>query len=309
LKPPYDEVLGVQFKVTEWFTGAVPDPESEMVRGELVALLVTVTLPEKLPEVVGANVMLKDVDCPAARVRGSAKPVALNPAALILICETDTLELPVFARVTECVPLVPVVMLPKLSEAGDAASCATGETPVPARATTSGELSVLFTRVRLPERLLAEPGVKLMVKAEEPPGGTESGSASPEKLKPVPVSDAWVTLRFAVPGLLIASIWVLVTPTVTLPKLTLAGTTEICGCTPLPLSEIVPGELVALLTKLRLPVALPAVAGANLTVSERLWPAARVTAPVKPLTVNPAPVIATCERLTLAVPVFVSAIT
>lgn len=279
-----------------------------MARGELLALLVTVTLPETLPEVVGANVMLKDVDCPAARLRGSAKPVALNPAALMLICETDTLELPVFARVTVCVPLVPVVMLPKLSEAGDAASCATGDTLVPASATTRGELSVLFTRVRLPERLLTEAGVKLMVKVEEPPGGTESGNARPEKLKPVPISDAWVTLRLAVPGFLMASIWVLVTPTVTLPKLTLAGTTEICGRTPLPLNEIIPGELVALLTKLRPPVALPTVAGAKLTMSEKLWPAARVTAPVKPLTLNPAPVMATCERLTLAVPVFVSAI-
>ena len=82
------------------------------------------------------------------------------------------------------------------------------------------------------------------------------------------------------------SVWVLVTPTVTLPKLTLAGITEICGCTPLPLSEIVAGELVALLATLRLPVALPAAAGAKLTVSVKLWPAARVTAPGKPLTVR-----------------------
>jgi len=308
LKPPYDEVLGVQFKVTEWFTGAAPDPESEMARGELVALLATVTLPEKLPEVVGAKVMLKDVDCPAARVRGSAKPVALNPAALMLICETDTLELPVFASVTLCVPLAPAVMLPKLSEEGDAVSWVMGDTPVPASGTTNGELSVLFTSVRFPEKLLADAGVKLTVKVAEPPGTTESGTVSPEKLKPVPTSGAWVTLRFAVPGLVMTSVWVLVTPTVTLPKLTLAGITEICGCTPLPLSEIVVGELVALLIKLRLPVALPAVAGAKLTLSEKLWPAARVTAPVKPLTVNPAPVMATCERLTLAVPVFVSAI-
>ncbi len=285
----------------------MPDPESEMARGELAALLVTVTLLGRLPVAVGANVTLKEVDWPAARVRGSANPVALNPAPLVLICETDTLKLPVFARVTLCVPLVPVVMLPKLSEAGDAVSWATGDTPVPARATTNGELSVLFTSGRLPEKLLAEAGVKPTVKAEEPPGGRESGNASPETLKPVPASDAWVTLRFAVPGLLMVSVWVLVTPTVTLPKLTLAGITEICGCTPLPLSEIVAGELVALLATLRLPVALPAVAGAKLTVSVKLWPAARVTVPGKPLTVNPGPVMATCERLTLAVPVFVSA--
>jgi hypothetical protein len=81
LKPAYDEVLGVQFKVTEWLTAAAPDPESEMAKGELVALLVTVALPERLPVLVGANVTLKEVDCPAARVTGRAKPAALNPAS------------------------------------------------------------------------------------------------------------------------------------------------------------------------------------------------------------------------------------
>jgi hypothetical protein len=306
LKPRNVEELGVQSKVTEWLTGAVPDPESETASGELAALLVTVTLPIKLPMVIGANVALNEADCPAASVRGSAKPVSLNPAPLTLICERDTLELPVFVRLTLCVALVPVVMLPKLSEDGDALSWRTGETPVPAKETTSGELGVLLTSVRLPEKLLAEGGLKPTVKEEELPGGTESGNASPEKLKPVPPSIAWVTLRFAVPGLLMVTIWVLVTPTATLLKVTLLGITEICGCTPLPLNEIVAGELVALLITLRLPVVLPAVAGVKLTVSVKLWPAARVMAPEKPLTANPAPVMAACETLTLPVPVFVT---
>ena len=134
------------------------------------------------------------------------------------------------------------------------------------------------------------------------------GVTIPLPLKPVPATDIWVMVRFAAPGLLMASVWVLVTPTVTLPKLTLTGITEICGCTPLPLSEIVAGELVALLTTLRLATALPAVVGAKLTVTVRLCPAGRVTAPGKPLTRNPAPTMATCETLTLPVPVFVSVI-
>ena len=100
----------------------------------------------------------------------------------------------------------------------------------------------------------------------------------------------------------------LVTPTVTLPKLTLAGVTDISGCTPVPLSEIVAGELVALLVTVTLPERLPVVDGAKLTVSVTLWPAARVTAPEKPLTVNPAPVMAACEMVTPPVPLFVSAI-
>lgn len=149
MNPANDEELGVQVKVTEWLTGEVPDPVSEMTSGELPALLLTVTLLGRLPVVEGSKVTLKEVDCPAARVRGTVKPVALNPVPLTLIFDTDTLELPVFVSVTLWVALVPVARLPKLSEAGVGVSCRVEETPVPARGTTSGELGVLFTSVRL----------------------------------------------------------------------------------------------------------------------------------------------------------------
>ena len=74
----------------------------------------------------------------------------------------------------------------------------------------------------------------------------------------------------------------------------------------MPLSEIAVGEFVAVLTTLIVPVAAPVAAGAKLAVSGRLWPAARVTPPEKPDTLNPVPAAATCEMLTLPVPVFVS---
>jgi hypothetical protein len=90
----------------------------------------------------------------------------------------------------------------------------------------------------------------------------------------------------------------------TLVKLTLEGITEIPGCTPEPLRAMVAGRLVALLTTLREPAELPTLAGANVTERGRLWPAARVTAPEKPLTVKPEPVQVTWEMLTLPVPVF-----
>ena len=61
-----------------------------------------------------------------------------------------------------------------------------------------------------------------------------------------------------VPGFRMVSVCVLVTPTVTLPKLTPDGMTEICGCTPLSLREIAAGELVPLLTTLMLPATAPA---------------------------------------------------
>src|SRR5258708_12005295 len=75
---------------------------------------------------------------------------------------------------------------------------------------------------------------------------------------------------------------------------------------PVPLNEIVAGELVAVLTTLMLPATAPVVAGAKVGVSGKRWPAASVTPAEKPVTLNPAPAAATCEMLTLPVPAFVS---
>jgi hypothetical protein len=66
------------------------------------------------------------------------------------------------------------------------------------------------------------------------------------------------------------SVCVPMAPTRMLPKLTLEGVTEICGCVPVPLKEIVVGELVAVLTTLILPATAPAADGANFAVSARL---------------------------------------
>ena len=85
----------------------------------------------------------------------------------------------------------------------------------------------MLTRVRLPVKLLAEVGEKLRVNDEDLPGATVNGNVSPESPNMLPESIDCVTLRFAVPGLLIVNVCVFVTPTVTLPKFELAGTTEI----------------------------------------------------------------------------------
>jgi hypothetical protein len=49
-----------------------------MDKGELVAVLVTETLPLRLPVVVGVNAPLKLTVCPAAKVTGRARPVILK---------------------------------------------------------------------------------------------------------------------------------------------------------------------------------------------------------------------------------------
>lgn len=70
-------------------------------------------------------------------------------------------------------------------------------------------------------------GAKATVNVEEPPAGKVRGSAKPEYVKVVPASDAWDTVRFAVPMFLIITDCEFVTPTETFEKLTLLGTTEI----------------------------------------------------------------------------------
>lgn len=253
-----------------WLAAAAPVPESVITSGEFVALLTTVTLPERLPADAGANVTVKEVDCPTARLRGNTIPFVLKPAPLSLTCEMETLEFPVFVSVRVCVALVPMVRLPKESEVGFTDSCEEDATPEPLRGILKPGFVALFVSVRLPERLPAEAGVKPTLNVAEPPAATASGKVNPDKLNPDGLIEAWVTLRVPEPGFCTVMVCVLVTPTVTFPKATLEGITVIRGFTPEPLIGIVAGEFVAVLTTLTLPETLPVAVGAKLAVSERL---------------------------------------
>jgi hypothetical protein len=175
--------------VTE-ICGCIPVPVREIVAGEFVALLTTVTLPARLPVEVGAKATLNDVDCPAARLIGIVIPLVLKPVPVALICEIETLEFPVLEIVTLCVALDPVARLPKFSDVGDAESWSVVATPVPPSAITSDEFGALLISVMLPEAVPAVAGAKPMLNAEEPPAGTESGRTSPEEVNPVPVREA-----------------------------------------------------------------------------------------------------------------------
>jgi hypothetical protein len=165
-------------------------PESATTSGEFVALLTTVTLPARLPAEAGANVTVKEVDWPAARLSGRVIPLVLNPVPVAPTCEMETLEFPVLEIVTLWVALVPVVRLPKLSDVGEAESWSAVAMPLPLSGTTSGEFGVLLINVMLPENVAAEAGSNPMVNADEPPAGTESGRTSPEEVNPVPAREA-----------------------------------------------------------------------------------------------------------------------
>ena len=77
------------------------------------------------------------------------------------------------------------------------------------------------------------------------------------------------------------------------------------GATPVPLRLTLAGELVALLETVMLPVAGPAVAGANWTLTDAVWFCESVTAP-DPLRIEkPVPVMLTPDMATLELPVLV----
>src|SRR3989442_149357 len=113
-------------------------------------------------------------------------------------------------------------------------------------------------------------------------------------------------VQSALPELVKVRLCTPVLPTSTLPKLTLAGVTESCGCTPVPLRAMVLGGLGALLTSETLPDTLPVAAAANCTLKALDWPGARVSGRVRPVMLKPGPETGACEPFTVGLPVFVS---
>lgn len=107
------DVLAVQFNVTECETGWTPVPDRETVAGELVALLVRVTLPVTLAADAGVKVTLSVAVCPGVRTCPVETPLALNPAPEMLTFETVTVEFPALVNVTPRMLLLPMLTFAK----------------------------------------------------------------------------------------------------------------------------------------------------------------------------------------------------
>jgi hypothetical protein len=274
------------------------------VEGELEALLVTVSEPVTLPDVVGAKMALQLADCPAASVSGRVRPLILKPVPLAVAAESVTLAVPVLVIVTFCVALVPRLTLPKLMLAGEAETCSV--TPAPLRATVAGELLALLATLMAPVEAPVAAGAKVAEKALDWPAARVRGNARPLRLKPVPLAVAAVTVTAAEPVLVSVTLCVELPPTITFPKLMLAGEALSCRLEPDPLKAMVVGESVAVLVTATLPLALPALVGANVAFSATLFPGKTVTGKLRPLALKPVPDAVTALMVTLAEPVFVS---
>jgi len=116
LYPATVEVLGDHVRATECDTTATPEPDKLIDVGELLASLVTVTLPVMVPELAGANVTLSIAVCAGARMRPAETPLGVKPAPVTLTFEIVTLVLPEFVNVTPKLLLLPTVTFPKLRD-------------------------------------------------------------------------------------------------------------------------------------------------------------------------------------------------
>ena len=142
-----------------WITCATPVPLSDTNVGLLEALLTKEICPEALPADAGANCVVYVELCPGVRVSGRVMPLPLKPVPEVVIDEIVRFAFPVFVTTTDCVPLVPTVMFPKLTLVGLGVSWTIGAaTPVPLSGTEVGLLEALLTKDICPEAALADVG-------------------------------------------------------------------------------------------------------------------------------------------------------
>ena len=191
LYPTTVDVLAVQLRLTECATGVVvPVPESAMLIGELVALLVTETAPEKVAADAGVNVTASVAVWPAPTICPAATPVAANPAPVTLTVPIVIVELPPFVSTTFCAPLLPTATLPNDRLVVLAVSDIVVETPVPETGIAVGELAALLTSEIAPDTAPAVAGPNATLKVVLLPLAIVVCAGSPVMLNPVPVTEA-----------------------------------------------------------------------------------------------------------------------
>jgi hypothetical protein len=181
------------------------------------------TVPFAAPCAAGANCTLSVALCAGAIVVGVVIPLAEYPAPLTVICETLAVVFPMFVTVTFCDAVVPMVTFPKFQLDGVAVSVELVAVPVPDNAIATGEFGALLTTNRLPLKVAAVSGANCAVKVLLCPAPIVSGVVTPVMLNPVPLAVTWLTVKLAVPVFVNVIVCVFVCPSMTLPKLTVAG--------------------------------------------------------------------------------------
>ena len=221
-------------KVSEPADTAVP--VTAIARFGFVAVETIHKPPLSVPVAVGAKVRSKLALCPAARPRGNASPLIVNPAPVKLAWEMVALELPEFVRVTVCFCELPTVTLPNDTLAGTAASWpAAVPSPETDNATLVAEVflgpaefavreELPFT-VMLPLTGACVLGEKVTVKTAPCPGVSVIGNDSPLTVKAALLTEFCETVTLLPPVLVSVTDFAWLCPTLTLPKASELGVT------------------------------------------------------------------------------------
>src|SRR4051794_27539506 len=200
----------------------MPLPVSAIAVGLLLALLVRVTLPVRVPDDVGLKVTVTVQEASTAR---DEQLLVCAKSPLAVTAETVALVVPVLLTVTVCAALVePTMAPPKDRLDGAADRIGPGATPEP----ESGIVLVMpdAVTVRLPVRAPVAVGVNLTLTVHEPPAAIEPPHVLVCAKSPVMATP--VTGAAAVPELVIVTVWAaLVDPVATAPKPSVVGLIEI----------------------------------------------------------------------------------
>jgi hypothetical protein len=264
----------------------------------LVALLAKEIVPAAVPLVCGLNRTENDALCPEASVSGNDRPLRANSELLELLELTVTLE-PLAVSVPERLWLAPTVTLPKVIVVGFTASCP-GLAPLPESGIDTVAL-LPFEEITIdPEAAPLACGANATLNVRLCPAFSVVGTLMPVMVNPAPLAVTCEMLTVDPPELVNVSDFVRLAPSCTAPKSMLAGfAPTIPGVTPTPDIGTLSREFVAVLVIAILPVTLPLADGANVTEKLVLWPAARVTGRVRPLTLNPDPLATAWVTVTL----------
>lgn len=100
---------------------------------------------------------------------------------------------------------------------------------VPLKAIVRGEPGALLVSEIEPLTAPEPVGVNTAEKVVLAPAATVAGTVRPEIVKPEPDTVAWEMVRLAVPLFFRVMVCEPLVPSTTVPKLTLVGSTEICG--------------------------------------------------------------------------------
>jgi hypothetical protein len=167
-------------------TGLTPVPVREIIAGELVALLITLTLPLTLWATVGANATVSVADWLGAKTVPEMIPLALSPVPVTVTLEIVTLEFPLFVRVAPNELLLATFTFPKLRLVGLDPSKNVAATPVPLKGITSGEFGALLSSVTEPVALPEVLGAKTALNVMLFPAAIVAGTVRPAMLNPAP---------------------------------------------------------------------------------------------------------------------------